>query len=79
MTELSLWLDEYADIYSDFDSRHYSKRRISTDFLNELKTALKYKDEKSDTLVLILPKEKRDNKKRNIDYRKFKEFFCTTA
>ncbi len=75
MTELSLWLDEYTDIYSDFDSRHYLKRRISEDFLNELKTALKYKDEKSDVLVLILPKEKRDYKDEILIIESIKNFF----
>ena len=26
--DLSLWLDDYDDIYSDFDSRNYLKRRF---------------------------------------------------
>ena len=43
MANLELWLDSYNDIYSDFDSRHYSKRRISEDFIQELRLGLKHK------------------------------------
>lgn len=53
--ELSLWLDAYDDIYSDFDSRRYLKRRISEDFVQELKMSLKYRNDQPGTLVLLLP------------------------
>jgi hypothetical protein len=60
MADLSLWLDYYDDIYSDFDSRHYMKRRISEDFIYELRNALKYKKERVNDLILLLPNEKRN-------------------
>lgn len=60
MTELNLWLDSYDDIYSDFDSRHYQKRRVSEDFLYEVRTEIKYKEQKADVLILLLPADKRD-------------------
>lgn len=59
MPELDLWLDHYDDIYSDFDSRHYLKRRISDDFLYEVRTSFRHKEGHIDDLVLILPAEKR--------------------
>ena len=59
--DLSLWLDDYGDIYSDFDSRNYLKRRVSADFINELRFALKNKNERINDLVLFVPKDKRDN------------------
>lgn len=34
-SEVSLWLDHYDDIFSDFDPRPYSERGISDDFLKE--------------------------------------------
>ncbi len=37
--EISLRLEQYNDIYSDFDIRPYSKRSLSIDFLNEIKRA----------------------------------------
>ena len=59
--DLSLWLDDYDDIYSDFDSRNYLKRRVSDDFVNELRTSLKNKNEKINDLILLLPEVKRNN------------------
>lgn len=41
MSELSLWIDTYDDIFSDFDPRPYSERALSDDFLIEAKKAVK--------------------------------------
>lgn len=60
MAEINFWLDSYDDIYSDFDSRHYLKRRISDDFLFELRTEMKYKEQHAGDMILLLPVEKRD-------------------
>jgi len=75
MAELSLWLDYYDDIYSDFDSRHYLKRRISEDFLHELRLATKYKKERAADLVLLLPPEKREDASEKIIIDSLKDFF----
>lgn len=77
MAELSLWLDYYDDIYSDFDSRHYLKRRVSEDFLYELKNALKYKKERVNDLILLLPHEKRDEPNEKAIAESLKDFFST--
>lgn len=61
MNEISLWLDSYDDIYSDFDSRHYLKRRISEDFVEELRIAFKYKHEQPEAVILLLPSGKRNS------------------
>lgn len=37
MSEISIWLDNYDDIFSDFDPRPYSQRSLSDDFLAEAK------------------------------------------
>lgn len=37
--EISLWLDSYNDLFSDFDPREYSQRALSDDFLEEAKKA----------------------------------------
>lgn len=76
MAELSLWLDYYDDIYSDFDSRHYLKRRVSEDFLYELKNALRYKEERVNDLLLLLPKEKRHEQNEKIIADSLKDFFA---
>jgi hypothetical protein len=77
MAELSLWLDYYDDIYSDFDSRHYIKRRVSDDFLYELKNALKYRKERINDLVLLLPQEKRDESGEKAIAESLKDNFTT--
>lgn len=59
MSEISLWLDSYDDIYSDFDSRNYLKRRVSEDFIDELKAALEFKTEHTEGIALLLPADKR--------------------
>ncbi len=60
MNEIKLWLDSYDDIYSDFDSRHYLKRRISEDFLDELQNELKNDKLIEGNIILLLPTHKRD-------------------
>jgi len=75
MPELSLWLDNYDDIYSDFDSRHYLKRRISEDFLHELRLSKKYKKETVTDILLLLPQEKRSEENEKIIANSLREFF----
>ena len=77
MTEISLWLDSYDDIYSDFDSHHYLKRRISEDFLHELRVEMKYKEHHGGDLVLLLPQERRDAPAEEIIARSLTDFFNT--
>lgn len=73
--DLSLWLDDYDDIYSDFDSRNYLKRRVSTDFTDELRMAIKNKNEEINNLVLLLPAEKRENETEQKNLQSLKTYF----
>ena len=73
--DLSLWLDDYDDIYSDFDSRNYLKRRVSSDFINELRISLKNKNEKINDLVILLPQGKRDTSTEQKITRNLKNYF----
>jgi hypothetical protein len=79
MAQLDLWLDHYDDIYSDFDSRHYGKRRISEDFLYELKTAFAYKEGHIDKLLLQLPADKRDELQEKLIIENLSGFFKNQA
>jgi hypothetical protein len=58
--ELSIWLDTYDDIYSDFDSRSYSERALSDDFINEAKKMAKEKISGDVALKLLMPSQQRD-------------------
>ncbi len=56
---ISLILNDYDDIFSDFDPRAYSERSLSDDFLYECKKAVRDKDEEF-ALRLLVPKNKRN-------------------
>jgi len=58
-SSIHLALDEYDDIFSDFDARPYPQRALSEDFLHELRRASLSKEESGLDLVLTVPKEKR--------------------
>ncbi len=57
---ISLILDDYAELFSDFDPRNYSERAISDDFLVECKRALSDRPSEDFELRLLMPKKKRD-------------------
>ncbi len=55
---ISLVLDSYNDIFSDFDPRSYSEKALSDDFLSECKRAARDK-ESGVELRFFVPKTKR--------------------
>ncbi len=57
---ISIWIDTYDDIFSDFDPRPYSERTLSIDFLNEVRQASKVKSSGKLELKILVPKEVRD-------------------
>jgi hypothetical protein len=57
---ISIILEDYNDIFSDFDPRPYTERAISDDFLFECKKAFIDKNEFELELRLFIPKEKRE-------------------
>lgn len=59
-TSISLALEEYEDIFSDFDPRPYSERSLSEDFLYELQRAALNKEQKGLVLTLLIPKEEQN-------------------
>jgi len=62
MSEISLWLDTYDDIFSDFDPRPYTQRSVSVDFLDEIKRASRDKASGQIELKFLAP-----GKQRNIE------------
>ena len=57
--EIVLRLEQYDDIFSDFDMRPYSKRALSVDFLDEIKRATYDKDDRGIELILHAPEKER--------------------
>ena len=72
--DISLSLDSYDDLFSDFDSRPYAEKALSHDFIQECKNASldkKYNFE----LKLSLPKGKRNYETENVIKKRLKGHF----
>lgn len=60
MSEISISLDTYDDIFSDFDPRPYSERALSDDFIYEAKKASREKKTGKIELSFLIPKDKQN-------------------
>lgn len=78
-TVISLWLDDYNDIFSDFDSRPLPHRLISQDFLKEAKRASQEKPSGAVELVLSLPESKRVSGQEGIIKKRLRDHFKREA
>lgn len=65
-SELSIWLDTYDDIFSDFDSRPYSERTLSDDFIIEAKKMAKEKPSGKIELKLLMPEQLRNEESESV-------------
>ncbi len=73
--DFSIALDDYDDIFSDFDPRPYNRRELSGDFLREVeKRDMEAGGEKIDVL-LFLPKELRKAKNEELILKRIKEHY----
>jgi hypothetical protein len=75
MITSSLWLDDYNDIFSDFDSRHYPSRRISEDFLYELRMDMRRDKQMIEELLLFVPEHEREQTTERIIVDRLQAFF----
>ncbi|MBI4448201.1 hypothetical protein HY643_04415 [Candidatus Woesearchaeota archaeon] len=75
LSEISLWLDCYDDIFSDFDPRPYSDRELSDDFLAAAKKATRDKPLGIIELKFLIPSAKRDTNQENLIKRRVREHF----
>lgn len=64
--EISLRLEQYDDIFSDFDVRPYSRRALSDDFLDEIRHASYDKYDNGIELNLYVRETKRDPSKEEV-------------
>jgi len=74
MITSSLWLDDYNDIFSDFDSRHYPSRRISDDFLYELRMDMRGR-QTIEELLLMVPEREREQATEGVIIDRLQRFF----
>ena len=75
MSEISLWLDNYDDIFSDFDPRPYAQRAISVDLLDELKRASREKVSGQTEIKFLIPKDLRKENEEAQIKRRLKDHF----
>ncbi|MEI7719170.1 MAG: hypothetical protein WCI72_04840 [archaeon] len=72
---ISLIIEDYNDLFSDFDPRSYSERAISDDFLQECNRAARDKSEDGVELRILTPKAKRNLKEEWKIKKRLKEHF----
>jgi len=75
MSEISLILDTYDDIFSDFDPRSLDQRALSDDFLMEIRRATKEKKEGIIELNFLIPLEQRKSEKEAMIRKRLREHF----
>lgn len=72
---ISLSLDSYDDIFSDFDPRPYSDRSLSVDFIDEARRASIDKPSGGVELRLLVPKSLRDEEEEKVIKKRLKSHF----
>ena len=72
---VSLWLDNYDDIFSDFDPRPYSRRALSEDFLAEARRAVRDRRDEVPELRLLIPTPARHVEDETIIQKRLHEHF----
>jgi hypothetical protein len=75
MSEISLILDTYDDLFSDFDPRTLDKRALSDDLLAEIKRATREKKSGVIELNFLIPSEQRKGDKETIIKKRLREHF----
>ncbi len=73
---ISLIIDNYEDIFSDFDPRPFGERALSDDFLQECKRAARDKSEEQLELRILIPKVERKLKEEWKIKKRIKEHFA---
>jgi hypothetical protein len=73
--QISIWLDGYDDLFSDFDPRPYSKRALSDDFVFQIRKISKDHPKAGLTLVLLLPEKDRNAKNEEIIALRIHDYF----
>jgi len=73
--EISIWLDTYEDIFSDFDPRPYTHRSLSDEFISELKKASKVKTAAHITLRFFISENKRNLREEELIKGRLTDYF----
>lgn len=66
LRDLNIWIDSYDDLFSDFDSRHFSERAVSDDFILQMHKLAEEKEDFIKTIRFQIPAKMRDEKSEKI-------------
>lgn len=72
---MTLWLDSYDDLFSDFDPRPYSKRTLSDDFIAQARKLTREERERASALQLLLPSSVRSSVHESVIAKRLPQFF----
>lgn len=75
LAEVSILLDSYDDIFSDFDPSDYSERTLSDDFIIQVKKFSGNKSGKKMSLKLLLPANKRNEQDEKVIVKRLHSYF----
>jgi hypothetical protein len=75
LSEISIALTTYNDIFSSFDPRPYAQKALSDDFLEETKRASSVKNSEDIELKLLMPASRRNLSEETIIKKRLKDYF----
>ena len=77
MREITIRLDTYEDIFSDFDPRPYSQRELSEDFLKEIQRRFMEDNRGRFEIHFTIPSSERDTREEALIKKRLREHFST--
>jgi len=77
MREITIRLDTYEDIFSDFDPRPYSQRELSEDFLKEIQRRFMEDSRGRFEIHFTIPSSERDTREEALIKKRLREHFST--
>ena len=75
MAEISIWLDTYDDVFSDFDPRPYTQRTMSDDFINAAKNEIKETSGGKLEMILMIPEKMRATNHEDTIRKRIRDYF----
>ena len=76
---ISIAIDTWDDVFSDFDPRPYSQRRVSDDFLSEIRKAVKDKTSGMLEVKFLVPEPKRNPATETVIKKRLRQYFKNQA
>ncbi len=72
---VSLWIDDYSDLFSDFDPRAFSERAFSDDFITQVKKVSKDIRERVPVLRILVPHRARNDAEERTIRKRLENYF----